>query len=511
LVTRATRDRIRRARRAPIPRLTPALGALLLAAAGGCALNPVTGKHQMMLITEEQEFSIGEGADKEIREEFGTYLDSPALRTYVDELGNRLALKGERPGLVYHFEVLDDPQINAFALPGGFVYVTRGILERLSSEDELGMVLGHEIGHVTARHGAARLSTMYALQYGSLVGVLISPRTFGNYGDVIDLAMQVGMSAYSRDQETQADDLGVSYAYRAGLRPHEGITVMKILQWLEGKEPGKLERWFRSHPPPSQRIEDIQAALTKLDAADPEAAKRPLKRDPYLDRIDGLLVGQYNGAEMVLRDGYYNKELAVALPVPAGWEVSLDPNNSLVSMKHGEDEVALLEATPMRTSIEAADVEKQFEATLKRRGWKRTGGRADHTKQQVLMHMATYEGATSKNEPIGVVVGFSAHGKHAWVFTAAAKKELFEEKRPVYESWALDLRFLDEKEAASLQPPRLRVLPAKKGDTWAGLAAEHLGDSGAAEQLAFYNGLDPNAPVGPGLRVKIPPTLTVRP
>ena len=129
----------------------------------GCAKNPVTGHHQLMLITEEQEFAIGEGADGEVRKEYGAYLDSPALRGYVDDLGNRLARQGERPGLVFHFEILNSPVINAFALPGGFVYVTRGMLERLSSEDELAMVVGHEVGHVTARHGAARISALYAL------------------------------------------------------------------------------------------------------------------------------------------------------------------------------------------------------------------------------------------------------------------------------------------------------------------------------------------------------------
>ncbi|MGH9870513.1 MAG: M48 family metalloprotease [Candidatus Polarisedimenticolia bacterium] len=498
------------------PRETAAALALGVLAAGalaawGCAKNPVTGQRQMMLITEEQEFSIGQGADEEIRKEFGSYLDSPALRTYVDEIGNRLARQGERPGLVFHFEVLNDPQINAFALPGGFVYVTRGILERLSSDDELSMVLGHEIGHVTARHGAARLSKMYALQYGSLVGVLISPRTFANYGDLIDLALQVGMSAYSRDQESQADDLGVAYTYKAGFRPQEGVTVMRMLQWLEGREPGKLERWFRTHPPPSQRIVDIETSLRALEQSDPEVAARRVSRDSYLRRIDGLLVGQYNGAEMVLRDGYYNRELAVRLAVPSGWEVNLDPNGSLVSMRKKEDEIALLDADPMRTSIEAADVEKEFEKTLKRRGWRRTGGRQDHTAQQVLTHLATYEGRTAKDEPIAVLNAYMAHGKHAWTFTAAAKHEIFKERLADYEAWALGLRFLEEREAAALTPPRLRIETAGKNATWRSLAEEHLGDPNAAEQLAFYNSLDPNAPLAPGLLVKIPPTLTVRP
>ncbi|HZI95316.1 MAG TPA: M48 family metallopeptidase, partial [Patescibacteria group bacterium] len=235
----------------------------------GCAKNPVTGHHQLMLITEEQEFAIGAGADGEVRREYGPYLDSPALRAYVDDLGNRLARHGERPGLVFHFEVLNSPIINAFALPGGFVYVTRGMLERLSSEDELAMVVGHEVGHVTARHGAARISALYALRYGTLLGAVISPTTVGNYGDLINLALQVGLSKYSREQEAQADQLGVTYASEAGSRPEDAVTVMKILKWMEGREPGALEKWFLSHPPADERIADVSGQVRALEQHDP--------------------------------------------------------------------------------------------------------------------------------------------------------------------------------------------------------------------------------------------------
>ena len=477
----------------------------------GCAKNPVTGQRQLMLISEDQEFSIGEGADKEIRKEYGSYLDSPALRGYVDGVGNSLAKRGERPGLIFHFEVLNSPAINAFALPGGFVYVTRGMLERLSSEDELAMVVGHEVGHVTARHGAARISKMYALQYGSLVGAIISPRTFANYNDLINLALAVGLSKYSREQESQADHLGVNYAAGAGYRPESGVTVMKILKWLEGKDPSSLEKWFLSHPPADERITDIKDQVHKMEAKDAGVKDRKVKRDSYLKQIDGLIVGLYNGAEMVLKDRYYNKEVAVSLRVPSGWDVNLDPNSALVSMSEKGKEYMQLEAAPMRTSVEADDVQKKFEETLRRRGWSRTSARRERTGQEVAAHLATYKGSNSKGEPIGILCAFLTRGKHEWTFTAVTGLERFEKKKGEYEAEALDISFLSDAEAEALQPPRLRILPAPAGATWAGLAGEHLSDAGAAERLAFYNGMDPNSPITSGMLVKIPPSLAVHP
>ncbi len=484
---------------------------LALVAAAGCAKNPVSGRRQLMLITEAQELAIGEGADKEIRKEHGSYLDSPALRSYVDRVGSSLARRGERPELVFHFEVLNTPALNAFALPGGFVYVTRGMIERLSTEDELAMVLGHEVGHVTARHGAARISQIYALQYGTLLGAVISPRTLGSYGDLINIALNVALSKYSREQESQADRLGIDYAVEAGYQPEGGVTVMKILKWMEGREPGALEKWFLSHPPADERIADIRSGLRALEEKDPAIARRAYQREGYLRQVDGLIVGPYNGSEMVLRDRYYNKELAISMGVPDGWEVDLDPNGPLVVMSSKAKEVLRLESRPMHAATEAAGVERDFEKDLKRRGLKRTGGRQARTGQEVAVHLATYEGRSPKGEPIGVQAGFLVRGKHEWIATGAGQKADFEQNRSRYEEAILGVAFLEEAEAAALQPPRLRVAAAPPGADWPSLAREHLGSAEQAERLAFYNGLDPNAPVAAGTLLKLPPSLSVKP
>ena len=483
----------------------------LLALTAGCAKNPVTGQRQLMLISDQQEFSIGEGADKEIRQQEGTYLESPALRAYVDSIGNALAKKSERPGIIYHFEILNAPEVNAFALPGGFVYVTRGMLERLSSEDQLAMVMGHEIGHVAARHGASRISAMYALQYGTLVGAIISPRTFANYNDLINIALQVGLSRYSREQERQADDLGIAYAADSGYRPREAVKVMELLKWMEGREPGALEKWFLSHPPASERIADLTRQADRIEVNKAGSGSRVVRREPYLKQIDGLVVGLYNGAEMVLKDRYYNKELAVSLSVPGGWDVDLDPNGAVAAFSRTTKERILLEASPMHVEATAADIEYRFEETLKRRGYTRTGGSAATTRQDLPVRVATYKGTTAKAEPVGIYKAFLVHGKREWTFTAMCEAGLFAAQRGAYEEVLTGLRFLTGPEAAGLTPPRLRLIKAPADTTWGALARQHLDDPEGGERLAFYNGSADGEAVSAGMLVKIPPSLAVKP
>ncbi len=496
------------------PRSEIAAAVFLAAAAlAGCARNPVSGNRQLMLITEKQEFAIGEGADRQIREETGVYLDDPELRAYVDRVGNALAARSERADLIFHFEVLNTPEINAFALPGGFVYVTRGMLERLSSEDELAMVLGHEIGHVTARHGAARISRAYAMQYGSLIGTVISP-TLANYGDLINLALDVALSRYSREQESEADRLGLAYSGEAGYQPDAGLNVMRILKWMEGDEPGALEKWFLSHPPADERIHDVTETNAELRAVDPSIEERGVRREEYLKRIDGMVVGLYNGAEMVLKDRYYNKELAGSIEVPAGWEVNLHARDSLVVMSHGEkgsEEYILLGAEPLHTATTPAGAEAAFEESLRRRGWKRESGREDRTDQGVEARLATYTGRSSEGEEVGILRAFIVHGKRAWSVTAATALESLPERRERYEAVALRIRFLSSEEVAGLKPPRVRVIEAPAGATWSALAGEHTGDPEGGDRLAFYNGMEPDDPPAEATLIKLPPSLATGP
>ena len=188
------------------------LVALLSVAA--CAVNPATGQRELSLVSESQEIQMGQEADPQISAQLGL-VDDPELQAYVSDLGLRLAAVSERPDLPWSFKIVDDPVVNAFALPGGFIYVTRGILARFDSEAELAGVLGHEIGHVTARHSVSQMSRQQLQQIGLGVGMVLS-EDVRNLSGLLSAGMQLMNLRYSRGDETQSDELGLRYISRLG-------------------------------------------------------------------------------------------------------------------------------------------------------------------------------------------------------------------------------------------------------------------------------------------------------
>ena len=178
-----------------------------------CAANPVTGQQEFMLLSEPDEIRLGRKTDAQIARTYGLY-DDPDLTAYIDRIGQRIAKGSHRPDLSFAFRVLDSPVVNAFAVPGGFVYVTRGILIYFTSEAELSGVLGHEIGHVAARHSAQQYTKAQLAQLGLGLGTILS-KDFRELAGLAQFGVGMLFLKFSRDNERQADDLGVEYATRA--------------------------------------------------------------------------------------------------------------------------------------------------------------------------------------------------------------------------------------------------------------------------------------------------------
>ena len=244
----------------------------------GCALNPATGQHEFMMVSEGQEFEIGKKLDKQVREEMGVYLELPQLRSLVKETGETLGRKSDRPGLVYRVEVIDSPDFNAFAVPGGFVYVNRGLLEKMNSLDELAFVMGHEIAHVAARHSASQMSKAQLMNLG-LIG--LTAGTGGaaqDYGQLINMGAALAFNKFSRDDEREADHFGLNYMIRAGYNPKAALSSIEQMQRLETRAPTSMEAWFQTHPPTSERLENIHKEIDALPAGQRSALERPVKR-----------------------------------------------------------------------------------------------------------------------------------------------------------------------------------------------------------------------------------------
>ncbi|TVQ48489.1 MAG: peptidase M48 [Gammaproteobacteria bacterium] len=280
-----------------------------------CATNPVTGDRELALVSESQEIQIGRQVAEGAAQQLGLVEDD-ALQAYVQRLGLKLAQTSERPELPWRFSVADDPTPNAFAAPGGFIFITRGMLALLRNEAELVSVLGHEIGHVTARHSVAMMSRAQLAQLGLGIGSIISP-TVAQFGDLAAGGLQLLFLRYGRDAERQADELGYRYALAHGYDVREMTNVFVALQQsarLAGQSP--VPSWLSTHPYPEERIRRIAQALTDLP---PAVEPRRIGEADYLARIDGLAYGEDPRKGYFEANRFLHPELAFRLDFPRDW------------------------------------------------------------------------------------------------------------------------------------------------------------------------------------------------
>jgi predicted Zn-dependent protease len=345
------------------------------ACAVACATNPATGKRQLMLVSEAQEVAMGRQADAEVGGAYGLYPD-PELQSYVEGLGKGLAARSERPALPWTFRVVDDPVVNAFALPGGFIYVTRGILAHFASEAQLAAVLGHEIGHVTARHSADQMSRQQVAMLGLGVGMIVQPELQRFVG-----AAQAGLGLlflkFGRDHEREADGLGLRYMLAGGYAPGEMSAVFRMLDRV-GSGGERLPDWLSTHPSPQDRVQRIEAAIP---SPPPDGT---VNRDGYLRRLDGLVFGE-NPREGFFRGSeFLHPELRFRFVFPQGFKlqnrrdavVGVGPQQDVaiaLTLARGESPAAaareflaqqgVASSGPRRTSVGGFEaVECRFEA-----------------------------------------------------------------------------------------------------------------------------------------------------
>jgi predicted Zn-dependent protease len=314
----------------------------------GCATNPATGERHLNLFSEAQEIQMGREADQQISASFGLYPDQQ-LADYVSELGVNLASKSERPNLPWTFRVLDDPTVNAFALPGGYIYVTRGILTYLDNEAELAGVVGHEIGHVTAQHSVYRMSSQQLAQLGLGVGMILSPE-LAKYGQLASTGLGLLFLKFSRDDETQADELGLRYMGRENYDPKEMVQVMAMLDGVsQSAGGGRIPEWLSTHPNPGNRKEHIQGLITMNE--DVYAGSR-VNRERYLEHIDGIVFGQNPREGFFKENTFYHPDLKWRFDFPGGWDTT-NMKQGVVGVSPAQDAVIQITLTG-RQSIDAA-------------------------------------------------------------------------------------------------------------------------------------------------------------
>ena len=312
-----------------LPTVCLLVAMLAATALAGCATNPVTGNADIVTMSEAQEIELGRQQHAKIMQQYGRF-DDEALQGYVNQVGQRIAAVSHRTQLQYTFTVLDSEEVNAFALPGGYVYITRGIMAYLNSEAELAAVLGHEVGHVTARHSVRQQTGAMATGVGAtVIGILTGS---GDLASVANMAGTALVSGYGRDMELEADDIGAQYLDRLGYDPDAMIDVVRLLKnqeafelqqaHAENRKPHVYHGVFATHPDNDTRLQQVVKAAHKVD---PNGATRPDGRDVYLDHIKGLPFGSSAAQGMVRGSRFYHADMGFTLAFPSAWTVDNTP------------------------------------------------------------------------------------------------------------------------------------------------------------------------------------------
>lgn len=314
------------------------LAATLLAGCGTTVVNPVTGQSERTVMDERTELAEGKKAHDEVLKEYGVYKDE-RLQAYVNEVGQKLAKQSHRANIPWTFTVLDSPEINAFALPGGYVYITRGILAYMESEADMAGVIGHEIGHVTARHGAQRATRQQTAGLGVLaatvLGAVLESKVGVSGGTEMFGQMAQGVAAgyvakYSREQELQADSLGAEYLARSNYDPRNMIDVIRVLKLqeafaieearAEGRPTPEGANWLSSHPSNDQRLQQISQNAAKYQGSyASDGAQR------FLQVVRGMRFGESPEQGLTRGQNFYHSGLGLAMTAPAGWRIQNEP------------------------------------------------------------------------------------------------------------------------------------------------------------------------------------------
>lgn len=472
----------------PLPRhLAPAV--LVVAAAlaiGGCSINPVSGRPQATVVSEEGEIEQGREAAKQVEQEIGLVDDSELL-AYVDRIGQRLAKQTQRSELTYYFHIVDMPEPNAFALPGGYVYVSRGLLAVLNSEDELATVLGHELGHIAARHSASRqtasvglLPIRLATGLGGLAASIVSPRLGSLIAATGEVPSALVLASYSRSQERDADRLGQEYAALAGWRPAALASVMRTLareEELAGNDPNR-NSFFRSHPTSPERTVDTAKYARLLEVApDRRIARTPAE---FYARLDGLALGPSASGGVFVDNRFLQPDLRIGVDFPPEWKTVNDPQ---MVVAHTDDESAII-------ALRIVEKGEDPHATLARlsQGQKLLGPPRSLTVNGLPAVRAQAESGP-RGHRVRTLVLLVAHGGLIYQVTAVCEPKQWNEFWDAFDRSLDSFHILSEEELAEVMQDRLRTATAERGERIPDFV-ERTGSSWSPDQLAVANGIE---------------------
>lgn len=470
--------------------------ALCLAVIAGCATNPATGERQIApLMSAEQEARAGAEAHPKILEAYGGAYDDPRLGSYVAEVTARIVQVTNRPDGPYRVTVLDSPVVNAFALPGGYVYVTRGLMALANDEAELAGVIGHEIGHVNARHSAQRqTAAMGTSLLGAVLGAVVGSDAINQ---IVGLGGQGLLASYSREQEYEADMLGVRYLAQAGYDPNAAADFLEVMgehsaltaRIRNAQYSASRNDWLASHPATPDRV---AAAVEHARATGISMGQQRRNREAYLAAIDGILYGDDPEQGIVRDREFIHPKLRFAFNAPQRFSITNSPRAVLIEGPEGT--IAQFDGASKQADLEIG----QYLANV----WAR-GVRLTSLERFTLNGMKAATATATIGKYNGRIVAIEYAPDQVYRFLMGTLPQTGDRYDVALKSIVMSFRKITAAEARSVEPLRIRIATVRAGEMAADFGRRMAFSDYPTERFRVLNGLGPNEQPSTGQRVKL--------
>ena len=498
-------------RRSALWGLVPAL-LLVLSLASGCVstgTNPVSGNTRAYGYSWDEEVKLGRQADEQIQQQFGVY-DNEEVREYVDNLSQKVLAESHmrRPdtpeqfrNTEFTFRVLDSPIINAFALPGGYVYVTRGLLAHLNNEAQLAVVQGHEIGHVAGRHASKQAAKQQFMQGLLLGGAVAGQVAFGgnaaqNVLGIGGQAAQLLSLSYSRDNERESDQLGVEYATLAGYDAAEGSDFFTTLKRMSQQRGQSIPTWQSTHPDPGAREDRILelASEWRQRVSNPAEARN---QEAYYDAIEGIVLGE-NPRQGFTEDGvFYHPDLKFQFPVPTAWQVQNQASQVGIIQPDQQAFIIFRFSDADSPNGAAIDFAGQEGITVQERGERTVNG--------LDARRLVAEAQSQQGQTLRILAYFIEYQDQVYQFQGLAQAGNYNDYRPAFEQTMTGFNALREEDKLNVQPTRLDIRPAPRTAPFQSFVDEDaLPDDMTPNDLAIINQVELDETIEEGRPLKLP-------
>jgi len=452
----------------------------------GCSANPVTGKKDFAVMSEKREIALGQQSDPSIVAAYGLYEDQK-MQSFIERKGQEMARISHRPGLKYDFKVVDSPIVNAFAVPGGFVYFTRGIMAHFNNEAEFAGVLGHEIGHITARHSVKQQRNAIVAQLGMVLGMVFSSQ-FREFSNLANNGVGLLFLKFGRDAESQSDKLGVEYSSKIGYDAHEMGGFFKTIGRLQQASGAEIPTFLSTHPDPADRFNKVNRMADDFQSKNPGAGTK-VNRDSYLRMIDGLLYGEDPKQGYVENNAFYHPELKFSFSLPNNWKTINSPSQ-FQAVEPSQKAMILLELSGQKNLVDAqAEVLQKYQLQLQ-------------NQQDVTVNGLPAKALLGSSTDVRAQIYLIQYNNLIYILTGVTSLADFQGYKLLFSNTQKSFKKLTDQSKINVYPDRIKIVSASSNGSLVSVLNANKVPSKDHKEHAILNGMELNTTIKKGQLIK---------